>query len=76
MSRIETDIKFCGQPVTIVCDGKCNQAWGISWGGLKAGNAPEDPGTYEGSDAKPLDSVHNRWCARECERSKLLDKLK
>lgn len=36
-------------------------------------SAPIDPGTYEGVDAKPrslLDRL-NRWCARECERSRL-----
>jgi hypothetical protein len=33
------------------------------------GDAPEDPGTYEGFQAKPIDQKHNKWCARECERS-------
>lgn len=34
------------------------------------GEAPVDPGTYEGNDAKPVDKVGipNRWCVRECER--------
>ncbi len=34
------------------------------------GDAPIDPGTYEGSDAKPQDlvDVPNKWCVRECER--------
>lgn len=33
--------------------------------------APVDPGTYEGTDGKPVDLECrlNRWCARECERS-------
>jgi hypothetical protein len=32
--------------------------------------APEDPGTYEGNDGKPIDSAKlNKWCVRECERS-------
>lgn len=32
--------------------------------------APKDPGTYEGTDAKPLtpDDFPNKWCIRECER--------
>ena len=36
------------------------------------GEAPADPGTYEGGHAKP-DGPHdmNKWCARECERSKM-----
>lgn len=36
-----------------------------------AGPAPEDPGTYEGSDGKPVGDEDrlNRWCFRECERS-------
>jgi len=37
------------------------------------GDAPIDPGTREGNDAKPLkvrgpDDI-NRWCVRECERA-------
>lgn len=34
------------------------------------GEAPEDPGTYEGGAAKPLSDVEllNKWCARACER--------
>ena len=40
------------------------------------GDAPEDPGTYEGGDGKPAvremtqgnAALMNRWCARECER--------
>jgi len=33
------------------------------------GDAPEDPGTYEGFQAKPINKKHNKWCACECERS-------
>lgn len=35
------------------------------------GEAPADPGTYEGGVAKPChpDARLNKWCARECERS-------
>jgi hypothetical protein len=34
------------------------------------GTAPEDPGTYEGGEGKPLEPEArlNRWCCRECER--------
>jgi hypothetical protein len=41
------------------------------------GAAPVDPGTYEGGHAKPdeVPEKHNKWCARECERSVLLDGL-
>lgn len=34
------------------------------------GEAPTDPGTYEGGDAKPISKaeIPNKWCVRECER--------
>jgi hypothetical protein len=34
-------------------------------------DAPADPGTYEGGQGKPQtpDQRLNKWCARECERS-------
>lgn len=36
-------------------------------------DAPTDPGTYEGADAKPLspDEFPNKWCVRECERCEI-----
>lgn len=41
------------------------------------GAAPADPGTYEGGHAKPDPDGgpdrQNKWCARECERSELLE---
>lgn len=42
------------------------------------GNAPVDPGTYEGGQAKPYDDDErlNKWCARECERSVIVDRGK
>lgn len=42
------------------------------------GEAPANPGTYEGNDAKPLspDDFPNKWCVRECERSTMVDKGK
>ena len=39
------------------------------------GDAPDDPGTYEGGDGKPDaqgSEAMNRWCARQCERSELV----
>lgn len=38
------------------------------------GTAPTDPGTYEGGYAKPGDGCEkmNKWCVRECERSRLV----
>lgn len=44
--------------------------------------APVDPGTYEGSDGKPVGkkNIPNKWCVRECERCSMsnlgeIDKL-
>lgn len=83
---MRTRIKYFGQPADVDCDQKCNKAWGINnrprvqlgqdeddyeWlSDGELGQAPIDPGTYEGSDAKPLfpDEFPNRWCVRECER--------
>lgn len=41
------------------------------------GDAPIDPGTYEGDHGKPFDEsdMLNKWCARECERSDIADFL-
>lgn len=42
------------------------------------GEAPADPGTYEGDQAKPTaydnpeDHLLNKWCVRECERSGMM----
>lgn len=39
------------------------------------GFAPADPGTYEGGHGKPSapDERGNKWCARECERSIIVE---
>lgn len=39
------------------------------------GVAPINPGTYEGGHAKPQSEGErlNKWCARECERSVIVD---
>jgi hypothetical protein len=48
-------------------------------GDAELGTAPEDPGTYEGGHGKPSavpltdPSRMNKWCARECERSAILE---
>jgi len=68
---METEIIFCRQKAILSCDAKCNIAWGINWHGQKNTTAPINPGTYEGGYAKPIDKKHNKWCARECERSEL-----
>lgn len=72
-----TEVLFFGKQVYMVCDKKCHKAWGINGNSnfLKKlfCKAPENPGTYEGGQGKnPLS--HNKWCARECERSILVDK--
>ena len=38
-------------------------------------DAPEDPGTYEGGNGKPIEGeeVPNKWCVRECERCEMTD---
>jgi hypothetical protein len=40
-------------------------------------DAPCDPGTYEGGHAKPTERTDrlNKWCARECERSKIVNQV-
>ena len=79
-------ITFLGSKARVVCDRNCNKAWGVSSRPKKQlsdneddfcflsdgeiGNAPKDPGTYEGGCSKPLspDEFPNKWCIRECER--------
>ncbi len=70
---METKIKFFTKDVILSCDGKCDSAWGMNWHGKKEKVAPIDPGTYEGGHAKPVNKKHNKWCARECERSDIKD---
>ena len=78
-------IPWFGKQETVICDGVCSKAWGINnrpktedekfWradGDL--GEAPADPGTYEGGEGKPCSTMNNdpelmnKWCVRECER--------
>lgn len=64
------------------CDRNCSKAWGISsrpctdndeefLADTELGEAPCDPGHYEGSDGKPQSAREfpNKWCVRQCERS-------
>lgn len=80
-------VKYCNEDITIACDGKCSKAWGANnrpkamlsdddddyefLSDDELGEAPADPGTYEGGHAKPRTKEDrlNKWCARECERS-------
>lgn len=82
----EAVIQYCGTPMKVACDRNCKKAWGINnrptvplsddeddfaWkADSELGNAPKDPGTYEGGHAKPLspNEFPNKWCVRECER--------
>ena len=38
------------------------------------GEAPINPGTYEGGEGKPIspNDFPNKWCVRECERCKMI----
>ncbi len=69
---MKSNIIYFGKEVVLSCDGECSKAWGRNWHGKKCGEAPSDPGIYEGSNAKPTDKTHNKWCARSCERSHLI----
>lgn len=103
-------IRYFGQPCILVCDAKCNKAWGYErphfylgepgqpvhgWGHImeypkddaielddfvflsddELPDAPADNGWYEGGEGKPTcDSERlNKWCARNCERSIIVD---
>lgn len=79
-------VTYFGQRMRVVCDRNCAKAWGINsrprielsndeddyafLADGELGDAPEDPGTYEGGFGKPLspDEFPNKWCVRECER--------
>ena len=69
---METHIKFCGEDVVLLYDTRYNLAWGINWRGSKEPFSPEHPGIYEGGHKKPINKIHNKWCARECERSTMV----
>lgn len=87
---ISANIDFFGECV-LACDARCDKAWGvnnrpgaqlsedpddyISYSDGETGDAPANPGTYEGSHGKPQrpDQRLNKWCARECERSVIVE---
>ena len=91
---MEKEIIYFGQKTKVVCDEKCNKAWGLSarprvqlsddeddccWlADGELGEAPADPGTYEGGHGKPYSPVDapNKWCVRECERCKMSERGK
>lgn len=87
---IAKTIFFFNAPVLLACDANCTKAWGINnrprvefgdeddvayYADHELGDAPADPGTYEGPHGKPTapEQRLNKWCARECERSVLID---
>lgn len=93
---IQKDVTFFGKPVLLACDANCDKAWGISnrphvqlsadaddiayLADGELGEAPADPGTYEGAHGKPTlrpmtGEAMNKWCARECERCIHLDSV-
>ena len=70
--------------VVFFCDGNCRKAWGVCQRPRDdddrfltdseiPGDAPVDPGTYEGESGKPENAQSgrdmNKWCFRQCERS-------
>lgn len=85
----ESLITYCGQRARVACDGNCKKAWGMNnrpkqqlssdeddyayLADGELGEAPDDPGTYEGGEAKPEGAWQfpTKWCVRECERSEM-----
>lgn len=85
----EAIITYFGQPAKVICDRNCSKAWGINLRPKtqlsndeddyvyltdgELGEAPVDPGTYEGGFGKPSlpDVFPNKWCVRECERCEM-----
>lgn len=83
---MKKEIRFFGQQVIVACDENCNKAWGMNkrpkeqlsddpndYAFLSDDElpmAPENPGTYENDQPKPINKIGipNRWCVRECER--------
>lgn len=87
----ESLIQYCGQSAKVCCDGNCRKAWGQNnrpkaWlsdheddyeylADSELGEAPADPGTYEGGIGKPGSVIEfpTKWCVRECERCNMSD---
>lgn len=88
---ISREIVFFQKRAKTGCDANCSKAWGLNsrprhrlsgdeddfyyLGDDELGEAPEDPGTYEGGHAKPVTPEErlNKWCVRECERNAISD---
>ncbi len=103
---LKKDIIYFGIPFILFCDEKCDKAWGMNLreknqlsdddddyeylADGELGEAPDDPGSYEGGHAKPsmeegvsvFDNPNsdrgklNKWCCRECERSVMIEVVK
>lgn len=90
VTMLVTRITYLGKPCTVICDRRCEFAFGISsrpriqigaddddivyLSDGEVGEAPADPGTYEGGHGKPFHPArHNKWCVRQCERSSFVD---
>lgn len=83
---MEKQILYSGKTVTVGCDEKCDKAWGLNGrpkmqlsdeeddyaflSDDELGVAPENPGTSEGGECKPVNQteIPNKWCVRQCER--------
>lgn len=79
------EVLMFGRRAVLVCDANCAKAWGLNGrpkqqfgedpddyaflADDELGEAPSQPGTYEGGFTKPkTPDQMNRWCSRECER--------
>lgn len=83
---ITTGLNIYGCSIA-ACDKRCSKAWGVVarpkirfdneddyafMTDEELGEAPRDPGTYEGGHGKPMyPDRHNKWCMRQCERCDL-----
>lgn len=85
----EAFITYMSQKAKVACDGNCGKAWGVNTrpkrqlsddpddyvylADSELGDAPINPGTYEGGHAKPesVAEFPNKWCVRECERCEM-----
>lgn len=86
LGRYEAVVPFMGLLMRCRCDGQCSKAWGLNarpvaefdtdgnpveyFADQELGDAPVDPGTYEGGIGKPQspEQFPTKWCVRECER--------
>lgn len=90
MNLLITKVLFHNVPGFIICDGRCDKAWGIEARSKimlsdededdyyflpdsALGAAPDVSGNTEGDHDKPNNRKHNKWCARQCERSTMVE---